>query len=122
VLVFDQGDSERRILELISSSARERFDGRRWAAYCQRVRLIRTDSWDHATRGEWEDIKRWGRIAVVTGAFVVVYLIARLVTSSYLEQLGIAAGVGAIVGVLSGKLEKHRSQIEIAEDSSDPLT
>ena len=86
------------------------------------MRLIRTDSWDDATRGELEDIKRWGRVAVVTGAFVVVYLVARLVTSSYLEQVGIAACVGAIVGVVSGKLEKRRSQIEMAEDSSDPLT
>jgi hypothetical protein len=103
---------------LISSEARERFDGRRWASYCQRVRLIRTDSWDDATRREWEDIKRWGRLTVVMGAFVVVYLVARLVTSSYLVQLRIAAGVG----VVSSKLEKRRPPIEMAEDSSDPST
>ena len=86
------------------------------------MRLIRTDSWDDATRREWEDIKRWGRVTVVMGAFVVVYLVARLVTSSYLVQLRIAAGVGAIVGVVSSKLEKRRPPIEMAEDSSDPST
>jgi hypothetical protein len=85
------------------------------------VRLVRTNRWDDATRGESEDVKRWGRVLVGTSAVVVAYLVARLVTTSYLLPLGIAVCVSAIVGLVGGKLEKRRSR-DSAENTPDPST
>jgi hypothetical protein len=83
------------------------------------VRLLRKDGWDDATRGEWEDIKRWGHGLLFAGVVVVAYLVARLVTTSYLEQLGIVAGVSAIFGLVTGRLERRRSRVNAPEPHSD---
>lgn len=122
-LLLDRGDSERCILELIKSQARADGltddVGRRKV---EGVRRERTDKWDDATRGEWKDIRRWGLLFAGTSAVVVAYLVARLVTTSSVAQLGIAGCVAAIVGFVGGRLEEQRSSIGSAKKNSDPST
>lgn len=79
------------------------------------MRLIRTDKWDDATRGEWQDIKRWGRSFAFACVLFCVYLVARVVASSLLGQLGIVVFGCAIVGVAIGQLEKRRSRGDSCE-------
>ena len=86
------------------------------------MRLVRTDNWDDATRGEWEDLKRSGGRFLVASASIVGFLLTRLVTTSFLEQFGIALCGAFIVGAAIGWLEKRRSRTDSAEPNSDPST
>lgn len=104
---------------MIRSEEGERFDARRRTSYSQLVRLVRTDTWDDATREEWEDIQRWGRLLVGTSVVVAAFLLARLVTTSVLARGGIVVFVAAILSGVSAKLEKPRSPIDSAEKNSD---
>jgi hypothetical protein len=80
------------------------------------------NNWDDATRGEWGDIRGWGRVLVGTSVVVGAYFVARLVTTSYLALFAIVIGVSAIVGPAGGRLEKQRSRTASAEQNAGPST
>jgi Na+-driven multidrug efflux pump len=84
------------------------------------VRLVRTDNWDDATRGEWEDIKRWRRVGLGTSVGIAALLVLRLLTTSFVGQIGILFRAGVIVAVTSISLRKLQSPVKPAEPHSDP--
>lgn len=60
---------------------------------------------------------------MVASLFIVVpAVLSRLVTTSYVEELGIAVGVGAIVGIAGHRLQKRRSRVSSTETDSNAST